>query len=170
MRFVTSVARLVKSSYNSFAEVTRVVWVLIWFWAHLPHIEFNFSFAITRLLRVFRNGCLVQSNFLCAPVVLDVFVHVFLTLNSRWVAWRFFFQYQEHIDVLGKLSSWIVVLVVAGHLLFPQFKPVHQTITHFYVFADLIRHPFSNYTPLLIRLCTAALFHCVGTSRTQREH
>ena len=33
------------SSNNSFTEVRRVVCVLFWFCAHLPHMEFNFSLA-----------------------------------------------------------------------------------------------------------------------------
>jgi len=44
-RVVTSVPRLVRSSYNSFTEVTRVVWFLLWIWTHFPHIHFNFRSA-----------------------------------------------------------------------------------------------------------------------------
>ena len=48
-----------------------------------------------------------------------------------------------------------------------QTRPLDHN--HIYDFANLVHYSCSNYTPLLIRVGTAAFAHCFGTYRTQRE-
>jgi len=61
IRFVTSVPGHVKSSQNTFSESTIVVWVLFWFCAHLPHIEFNLSLAKVRCPAFFEMDALSRA-------------------------------------------------------------------------------------------------------------
>jgi len=129
----------------------------------------EFDFRQSPLPLIFGNWCIVQSNSYCAAVVRDVLVLVRLTLNPGWVAGWFQLQFQEIINIIYKEASWIGNSVKACNSKFPKLKHVHQNITKLYFFANPIQYPCSNYTALLISVCTVALVHWVGTSRTQRR-
>ena len=154
-----------RSSYNFHRGLKRCLGFLI-LSPFSPH-RVQFYFCRSSLPRIFGKWCLVESNSIRAPVVVNVLVLASLILSPRWVAGRFLFQIQEYINIHCQRLPELVPL--SKH--FTSYsRHVHQTFTHLYGFEKIIQNPCSNYAFPLINVCTVALIHCVGRSRTQREH